>query len=533
MVPEASIDGAAAASSARVVAAMRDPSFYGPAAVAVEVRETHVSTVFLVGDRAYKVKKPVRMPFLDYSTLALRRRFCAAEVRLNARFAPHVYLGTRAVTERDGRLALAAAEDPGAVEYVVVMRRIDEDSTLERVVERGLAGAQLAERAGEMVADMHLRAERAPPGYWSPAYVAERVRENFETTASEAGGTVDRFALDAARRFADAYLAANEALLERRAATGAVRDVHGDLRAEHILVEPGRLTAVDCVEFDDRMRRIDVVADLAFLTMDLERLGEPGLAAAVERAYAARTGDPDLPALLPFYAAYRAWVRAKVTALRVGQLDAGDPARAPLEERARALVDLAQRLAWRTRLPLVLVTCGVGGSGKSTLAAALAERSGLPHLSSDRVRKELAGLPADERAPRTAYEAAHTERTYTELAARAAAAVRVRGGAIVDATFSKRAHRVALAGALEGSGARVLWVECTAPPEVLRRRAAAREHAPERGSDATWPVIAAQLEAREPLDEVTPTARHTLHTDRPLDECLDEFDRFASAALDG
>ncbi len=518
---------------ARVFAAMRDPSFYSPAPDLVAVRETHVSVVFLAGDRAYKLKKPVRMPFLDYSTLERRRRFCAEEVRLNARFAPDVYLGVRAVADRGGELVLADPEDPLAVEYVVVMRRLDEDATLECVVERGAADTRLAESIGGRVADIHLSAPRAPAGYWSCEYVAERLHENFDTTEPDIGVLVDRLTHDSVQRFSDAFLRTHCDLLDNRTATGMVRDVHGDLRAEHIVLERGGLTIIDCIEFDDRLRRIDVIADLAFLIMDLERLGAPDLAAAVERTYAARTGDPDLRALVPFYACYRAWVRAKVTSLRVAQLPPHDPARTPLEERARQLFGLAQRFAWRARLPLVLVICGVGGSGKSTLSAKLRERSGLPHLSSDQVRKEQAGVPFGDRAPPQAYDAEHTSRAYMELADRAAAAVRSHGGAIVDATFSMRAHRTALTERLQDTGTPILWVECTAPSAVLRRRGGARERGPEHGSDATWPVISAQLETREPLSEIPPASLHALHTDRPVETCLDDVDRFVSAAVDG
>ena len=515
------------------VAAMREGSFYSPPAAAVEVRETHASVIFLAGDRAYKLKKPVRMPFLDYSTLERRRRLCEEEVRLNARFAPDVYLGVRAVTDTDGRLALAAPDAPAAIEYVVVMRRIDEDATLERLVLRGAVDTALAERVGEAVADMHMRAGRAPAGYWSRDYLAARLRENFETTEPDVGVLLDRLTNDSVRRFSEAFLRGRAALLDRRAAAGMVRDVHGDLRAEHVVVEPAGLTVIDCVEFDDRLRRIDVAADLAFLTMDLERLGAPALATAAERAYVARTGDRELHAVLPFYACYRAWVRAKVTALRLRQLGPGDEARAPLVDGARALFGLAQRLVWRARLPLVLVVCGVGGSGKSTLAAALHERSGLPHLSSDRVRKELAGVPFDRPAPERAYDPAHTDRTYAELAARAASSVGAHGGAIVDATFTARPHRAALARRLDPSGAAILWIECTAPRHVLERRGAAREDRPERGSDATWQVIAAQLDARDPLDEIPAARLHALRTDRPAEVCLDELDAFVSDALGG
>jgi aminoglycoside phosphotransferase family enzyme/predicted kinase len=511
---------------------MRDRSFYSPLPIRVDVCETHASIVFLAGDLAYKVKKPVRLPFLDYSTLEARRHHCGEEARLNARFAPDVYLAVRAVAEHGDKLALAELDDPAAVEYVVVMRRLDLEATLERLVQKGAADERLAVQVGEAIAVMHEQSPHVPAGYWSPAYVAERMRENLDTAAPEVGTLIDPITFEAVQRFSEAFLRSNHALLERRAGE-FVRDVHGDLRAEHILIERGRVTMIDCVEFDDRFRCTDVAADLAFLTMDLERLGAPALAAAVERAYVARTGDAQVRVLLPFYACYRAWVRAKVTALRLRQLADGDPATAATAARARELFALAQRFAWRARLPLVLVVCGAGASGKSTLAAALAARSGLLHISSDRIRKELAGVPIESRGGPGIYSDEHTARTYAELAGRAAAAVSERGGAIVDATFPSAARRQVLCERLEGSGARVLWIECIAPPRLLRERAAARERGPEHGSDATWPVIAAQLEARAPLDEVDPASRCSLRTDRPVADCLDEIDRFVSAAVGG
>ena len=513
----------------RLVARMSEPSFYSPPPARVDVRETHVSVVFLAADRAYKLKKPLLMPFLDYSTRTRRRHFCEEEVRLNRRFAPDVYLGVRGIAERAGGLVLTAADDPAALEHVVVMRRYDEEATLEQLVARGAADRRLAERVGSRIAELHRAAPRAPAGHWTPAYVGERLDENFVTARPAIGVLVDRLDFDALRRFSRAFLHGHEELLERRAAAGLVRDVHGDLRAEHVLVEGDRTSLVDCVEFDPRLRCIDVAADLAFLTMDLERLGARPLAEAAERAYLAATGDEDARALLSFYGCYRACVRGKVAAIRVHQLDYGDPARAAAEEQARGLFALALRLAWRARMPLAVVFCGVAGSGKSTLAAELARRSGLPHLSSDRVRKELAGMPPERRGGPELYEPESTARTYAALVARTRAALAAGSGAIVDATFHRQEQRAALRGAR----ARVLWIECRAPEGALRARTEAREQAPEQGSDATWPVAAAQLEAWEALDDVEPADRRVLRTDRPVEACLAEVDSFVSAAVDG
>ena len=507
---------------------MREPSFYTPQPATVDVRETHVSVVFLAGNCAYKVKKPVHMPFLDYSSLERRRRFCFEEVRLNRRFARDVYLGVRAVAEHNGELVLADSDDAAAVEYAVVMRRFDEEDTLERLVERHVAKQKLAARVGDRVAELHLAARSLPAGFWTPAYIAERLDENFDTTRSAVGPLVDRVTYEAVRRFSHAFLWTHEELFERRIAEGMVRDVHGDLRAEHVVVESGGLSIVDCLDFDERLRCIDVATDLAFLAMDLERLGARPLAEAAVHAYSVRTGDSDLSLLLPFYASYVAWLRGKVTALRIRQLVESDPAKPVLEERARELFRLSLHLAWRTRLPLVIVLCGVAASGKSTLAADLSSRSGLPHLNSDHIRKELAGISTATRGSPDLYRPEATARTYRELAARATAAVKSGGGVVVDATFHRREHRELMMDV----GARTLWIECTAPEGALRSRGAIRERTPEYGSDATWTVTASQLSAWEPLDDVPADDRHALRTDRPVEVCLDELESFVAVAVD-
>jgi hypothetical protein len=507
---------------------MSEPSFYPSRPRQVRVRETHVSIVFLAGDRAYKLKKPVRMPFLDYSTLERRRHFCDEEVRLNRRFSHDVYLGTAGIAACGDGFALTAPDDPVALEYAVVMRRFADESTLESMVERGAAGEGTADTVATAIAEAHAAAPVAPPDSWTPAYIEARLDENFDTMRPDVGVLVDRFTYDAVRRFSYAFLGAHRSLLGERIREGMVRDVHGDLRADHVLIEDGRVSFVDCVEFDAGLRRSDVAADLAFLTMDLERLGARRLADAVTRGYATRTGESGLGRLLPFYGCYRAWVRAKATALRLRDVPAADPGRRTLEERAQGLVVLALRLAWRARLPLVVVLCGVAGSGKSTLAAELARYSGLSHLSSDRVRKELAGIPPERRGGQELYGPEVTARTYRQLAARARAAVAGAGGAVVDATF----HRAAQRAELRDLGARVLWAECRAPEQVIRERTAARERGPERASDATWPVARAQLAAWEPLDDVPPPDRLSVRTDRPVTASLAEMEAFVSSAVD-
>ena len=272
-------------------------------------------------------------------------------------------------------------------------------------------------------------------------------------------------------------------MLRARASAGLVRDGHGDLRAEHVLLAP-TLQIVDCVEFDPGLRALDVADDLAFLVFDLVARGAERLAASLVAAYRQAGGDAGDDSLIAFYACYRALVRAKVALIRAGQLtDAGKQQRGRKE--GWSLIEVAERFAWRARLPLVIVVCGVPASGKSSLAQAVANQSGLAHLSSDVVRKELARIAPTDRAPHTVYSTEWNARTYAELGRRAARAVARDRGVIVDATFRCRADRDSFSAAFESS-APLLFVECRAPLSVLSARGSAREHGQPFVSTPAW-----------------------------------------------
>lgn len=500
---------------------MRSADFYPHAPEAVEVVESHISWVFLAGDRAFKLRKPVVFPFLDYGTAERRREMCEQEVRLGRRLAPDLYVGVRPLVRADGGWALGAPGAPGE-EHVVEMRRFDEARTLAALVARSEADPALVRSVARHVAAFHRAAEPAPPGSFDAGAVAATVSENFGTLLpyADALGAAE---LVAAHRFAVTFLHARHEQFEDRATRGFVRDCHGDLRAEHVILEGGSVEVFDPVEFDPALRRIDVSADLAFLVMDLIAAGADELADALIAEYESAGGDHGGRSLLCFYAAYRAWVRAKVACLRAGELAPAERA-GPLGE-ARRFGAVGRRLAWRARCPLVLVICGGSATGKTHLAERVARASGLPHLSSDVVRKQLAGLAPAQRAPETEYSEDASLRTYHELGARAAATP---DGAIVDATFRRRAHRVAFAEAFGGTA---LFVECLAPAVVVAERAERRERDPEHVSDATAAIAARQRAEFEPLDEVPPGAHLPLRTDRPVDDLLAELEAWLDARL--
>jgi hypothetical protein len=342
---------------------------------------------------------------------------------------------------------------------------------------------------------------------------------NFESLLTN--GAIDSGRVFAARRFADAFMAGHAAILDARAAGGHVREGHGDLRAEHVLI--GETVQVfDCAEFDAALRSVDVGADLAFLVMDLARLGRPDLARTLVDAYRHAGGDPGPDELIAFHAANRAWVRAKVAALRGSAPGTPRQRQAGARDEALELFALGERLAWQARLPLTLIVCGPPASGKSELARALSEVSGLTVISSDDTRKRLAGVPATQRAPRDVYNASATERTYADLGRQAAAELGASGGVIVDATFARRADRQAFSAACLGLLAPLVF-ECRAPAQVIQRRAYRREADPRRVSDA-GPQIAALLRGQfEPLaDDVAADRHFVLRTDQPAARTVED-----------
>jgi len=505
-----------------LLAALADASTYGGAEV--EVRETHASWVFLAGDRAYKLRKPISLGFLDYSTLALRRSASLEEVRVNEELAPGIYLGVRAILRSDEGFTLAAEQDPAdAVDYVVEMRRFNEADTLAGLIDsRRLTHAHL-DAVARRLARFHRMARVVPGG--GAHDTLDMWHENVRELAL--AGAPEEWPLDAANGFAEAFVSAHARELELRRGAGLVRDGHGDLRCEHVLAVP-RVRIVDRIEFDASLRHCDTACDLAFLSMDLEARGQRWAAHALVSAYRRNGMSTGSEALLAFYAAHRALIRAKVSLIAAAEHD-GDR-RSQLLERARSLWALSELLSWRARTPVALIICGAPASGKSTLAAELSRRSGTEVVASDAMRKAAAGLKPTERAGPEHYSERSTRRTY-ELVAHAAQRVLRRDGAvIVDATCHSRAERMLLAG-LRGAHITDLVVHCDVPLAVALERARHRMHEAASVSDAGPEVVAERYLTFEPLEELPPAGVLELDGRLPLDAQVQRVTRAVDRRL--
>lgn len=405
--------------------------------------DTHAAAVFLAGDRAIKIKRAVRFPFLDFSTLEKRKIACQSEIAVNRAFAPGIYRGVIAITRDDGgELAIGGKGEP--VEWAVEMRRFDESQTLDHLADAGRINDALADALGRAVAAAHRTAPTVADANFTST-LAKIITQNQTELAAEP----DLFSLQDLRALASATRAAFDRvklLLDARERAGLVRRCHGDLHLGNIVLIDDKPVLFDAIEFDDRIATGDVFYDLAFLLMDLVERGFPGAANIVFNRYLTdtqRLHDLDALTTLPLFMSVRAAIRAKVTAARRKQGDA----RAELTQRARAYATLAQKLLAPAQPRLVAVG-GLSGTGKSLLARALASEllpsPGAVLLRSDIERKILFGVAETERLPETAYAADATAGVYASLAEKARRAAAAGHSVIVDGVFAQPAERAAI-----------------------------------------------------------------------------------------
>lgn len=495
-----------------LIRALRDPRAYPFPAGEVEVLQTHASVLFFAGERVYKVKKPVDLGFLDFSTVERRLHFCQEEVRLNAALAPGVYL--RVATIARGEDGVLRIDGPGtAVEHAVEMVRLPRERMLDRALESGGPEARVLDELIERLATFHGAASTGPgvDESGTPEAIARKVLTNLEQAGAHAGKIPDEPGDDAPvlspkqlghlQSWSRAFLEKHRGLLEARVRERRIREGHGDLHAGNICLSERGLLIYDRIEFRRDFRCLDVAAEVAFLAMDLDARGRRDLAGAVVEGYAARTHDPGLARVQALYRSHFAAVRGKVAAIRANEAEVDEPARRQAWAEAARYFQLAGAYTLR---PSLVVMCGLPGSGKSWLAGRLAGALGLEVVSSDRVRKELAGLSPTDRTAGAVRERLYapqmTERTYAEVLSRCRAALAAGRGAIADATFATRGLRAPF---LAVQAPRVL-VHAQADEATVRARLAARAADPGEPSDAGVEVYERARSRFEPPAEAHP-----------------------------
>lgn len=491
---------------AAVLAALASPGAYPHATDAIRIIETHISTVFLTGPFAYKVKKAVTFPFLDFSTLPLRERACQDELRLNRRLAPALYREVVGIGGPPGEIRVGG--EP-VVEFAVKMTQFPAGATAhELILDDALKAAEL-ESLADRIGQFH---ESLPPA--SGGEPAASILANLAELEAEAGEAM-RGDLEDVAASLRASLDGLSASLAQRAEAGCVRECHGDLHLGNLVRFDGELIPFDCLEFSLPMRTIDVIDEAAFLFMDLVAHERRDLAYAFLNTYLGVTGDFAGLTLLRLYVAHRALVRAKVAIASPRQLPVPHT-----EQHAARYLETALAQAHAPR-PLCVITTGLSGSGKTTIARQLALGLGAVHVRSDVERKRLHGFKPDERSgsmlDRGIYDAESTAATYARLADAARAALSGRVSVIADAAFLRREQRDRIRSTLASLDADCVILECTAPSEVLRERIVARHEAGSDASEADLGVLAQQLATAEPLTDDEQSAALTLDTEHAID----------------
>jgi aminoglycoside phosphotransferase family enzyme/predicted kinase len=473
-----------------VIAYLFNPGSYGDGGAEVESISTHASLIFLAGDHAFKLKRSVKYPYLDFSTPELRRRACEAELALNRRTAPKLYLAVRSINRMpDGGLAFEGTGP--ALDWVVVMRRFDQSGLLDRLAVDDALTAALMTQLADGIAVFHTGAERTPR-HGGSAGIADVVAMNETALARFTPAIFDPGRIGALCSATRSALPALTELLERRRLAGKVRHCHGDLHLGNICLIDGRPILFDCIEFDRSLACIDMLYDLAFLLMDLEHRRRRDLANLVFNRYLDRADEADGIAALPLFASLRAVVRAHVKAA-AADAQRNTAARSAEQAHARSYLDLASDLLCRAPPRLVAVG-GVSGTGKSTLAASLAPAiepfPGARIVRSDVIRKRLLGVPMEERCPDIGYTPAVTATVYGRMRQQAADTLAAGHSVILDAVAANPEERAGFAETAAAVGVPFagLWLE--APPALLAERIRTRRN---DVSDATQDVLRQQL----------------------------------------
>lgn len=497
------------------LSALTNPSTFGHPSTHIHIVETHISWVVLTGEWAYKLKKPVNFGFVDFTTLQLRHAACLDEVRLNQRTAPELYDSVVPLTQ-EAHGPRFGGSGP-ILDYAVRMRQFDSNDAFDRRQVQHLLKQDDIESLARRVAELHRIAaiDTDQTSLGDPASILTQVQDCLDELAKSVSTPAPQRQLHELQQWVnDEWTRLKDAFADRKR-DGFVRECHGDLHLGNVVLYAGRPTLFDCLEFNPRLRWIDILSDIAFLVMDLHDHGVPRLAWSALNEWLEQTGDYAGLPLLRYYLAYRALVRSKVAALRGKQPDLSDSEIQEQQQHLQSYLNLASRLT-QSGQPAVLLMHGLSGGGKSFVARHLARTIGAVQIRSDVERKRLFGLWPEKEIPAQnppdIYTPATTEQTYRRLQTLAEQTIEAGYTVIVDAAFLKQSQREQFA--LLAINRNIPWViiDCQAPEPVLRDRITRRMHSGKDPSDADTSVLELQLRSIEPISDSEAAHRITINT---------------------
>jgi aminoglycoside phosphotransferase family enzyme len=516
-----------------MVQALLEPKAYPEPTKKIGLEQTQMSFVFLTDNYAYKVKKPVNLGYLDYSTIEKRLYFCNKELELNRRLCSDTYLEVVKITrQHDGFIIGGTAK---AIDYAVKMRRLPRGLMMDVLLESNSVSAEMISRLAEKMAAFHQQAktDKEISSFGQIDTIKQNTEENFSQTDKYIGRTISSRQYRQIMDYSRSFIRENSPLFEKRIQEGRIRDCHGDLHTAHICFENG-ICIYDCIEFNDRFRYGDVASEVAFLAMDLDHHGRADLGHSFVDKYVDFSHDEELKKLLYFYKCYRAYIRGKVACFKLDDPYITQEELVKALEDASGYFDLAY--SYVKLSPSLFITSGLVGGGKSTLVQALAKRLGLVVLSSDVTRKRLASIPETEHHfedfDTGIYSPNFSRKTYDTMFTEARSILAEGGSVILDASFIKSGDRKGAKELAEEMKARFFVLECNLD-ENLTRQYLARRLEQESVSDGRWEIYQRQKKRFEPVVEVPPRYHVIIDTSQSGDRIIRQvLDRIKQGADD-
>jgi aminoglycoside phosphotransferase family enzyme/predicted kinase len=490
----------------QLIAFLESPESYPHRPTEVRAIQTHISWVFIASPFVFKVKKPVKLGFLDFSTLEKRHYFCQREIELNQRLCPETYLDVISIYETESGFSFSPPGD--IVEYAVKMKELPHGWFLSELLEKNLVGEKEINR---VISSLHrfYQAETPTPEieqWGTPEKLKISTDENFTQVEPFIGKTISPAAFDSIRHYTNQFYVVNQNLFDERIQQHRILDCHGDLHLDHVHLTPEATTIFDCIEFNDRFRFIDIANDLAFLAMDFDFKARSDLGNLLLQNAARELGDAGILRVANFYKCYRAFVRGKVESIQATEKETTNPR--DHERQAARYFRLALRYAIAGSEPLILAVIGRVGTGKSTIAKQLAGELNWPVFSSDEIRKTLAAVPLTKRTPpelrAKIYSARMTQQTYRKLLGDGLVTLRENRGVVLDATFSTRALRKFLCDECNKANVPIQFVELEVDASEIKKRLKARDEKSSETSDARLEDFEKLSAAYQPPSELGP-----------------------------